>query len=270
MDEKDQMAERPDEAEVKTGDDAGDTALAESDAAEGKSGDAGKGDDDGDGGWKALALKHKADAEENKRLKARLEELESKAAETGATVPPTAQPNPQYDANANYAERQAMAEQERLREAMAEVQQDAALGDRKAQLLLASLHFQHQSQMQVVNEIQFAKMPNAEQNLARRYFASGDYRTPEAARKAALGDLSERERGRFESERKALDADKKARESRDVKEVVTRSVPSREVAANGPMKLHQWMTAWEAANERGDTKRLKELTELERTGKIAR
>lgn len=272
VDKQDQMAERPEEAEVKTGDDAERAALTESDDAEGKSGDAGQDEQDA-GGWKALALKHKADAEENKRLKARLEELESeRAAETGANVPPTAQPNPyqQNDPNANYAERQAVAEQERLAALMREVQQDAALGDTKAQLLLASLHYQHQAQVQTVNELQFAKMSSSEQDLARRYFATGDYRTPEAARKAALGDLSVQERERMARQRKALESEQKARESRDVVETVTRSVSSREVAANGPMKLHQWTTAWNAAEERGDTKRLKELMAMEREGRIVR
>lgn len=270
-DKQDQMAERPEEAEVKTGDDT-EKVLAESDAAEGKSGDAGQDEAGDDGGWKALALKHKADAEENKRLKARLEELESeRAAEAGASVPPTAQPPSQtYDPNLAYAEQQAIAEQNRLKALMQEVQQDAALGDKKAELLLSALYYQHQAQVQTVNELQFSKMAPAEADMARRYFATGDYRTPDAARKAALGDLSVKERDRLARERKELESERKARESRDVVDVVTRPVSSREVAAKGPMKLHQWETAWDAARERGDDKRLKELMAMEREGRIVR
>lgn len=267
----DQKTERPEELDPKTGEESPDGESTESAASEGKSGDAGRsGMSDED--WKNLALKYKSDAEELKRLKAEISERDAgrAAGGNGNGEPPTGSqyqpPQPSQGVVDEARQREAQ-----MRAIFEKVQQNAALGDENAQAILSMAYFQHQQSVNTLNELEFSRMAPAEQDLARRYYATGEYGNPKAALRAAKGDLADRERETLARQRKELDSEREARKSRDVVETNVRSVTAREASGlsqDGTMRLDRWSTAWDAAQARGDDKRLKELMALERSGKV--
>jgi len=105
--------------------------------------------------------------------------------------------------------------------------------------------------------LRFDAMPEAERDGARKFFETGDYRTPDAARKAWLGSLSDEERAKLKP-RSERPKPEPVREREEVVDTATRPLSPQGVASRS-LKMGEWHREYDKAEAAGDTKRMNEL-----------
>lgn len=188
--------------------------------------------------WEKNLVKERA---RNKEL---AEEVERLRAGTGSGQPSPAATGPDAD------------EEEQVRAAWMQLEAAAKQGDPYAIVQLATAKEAFRRQRRLESEIERERIPEPEREGTEKFFATGDYRTREAARKAWLGSMSDEEREKLRPRPKREAA---PREREEVVETVTRPVNGAGVSARGNLKMGEWHREWDSASAKGDTKRMDEL-----------
>lgn len=136
----------------------------------------------------------------------------------------------EYEARTNATDQQrSVAHYDPAIAGLAYLQEQADAGSQDAAAQLAVLQGVARS---MTDSQQFGRMSDAERTGAQRYYASGDFRTPEAALKAWRGDQSAETMRQIEAERAQLAADRKAIENgRTSPNLSPRGVSATDVAA---------------------------------------
>jgi len=109
---------------------------------------------------------------------------------------------------------------------------------------------------EIKTDMQFDAMPEAERDLARKEWETQNYRTPEAARKAAIGSLSDEEREKIRP--KTAKREPPTREREEVVETSTRPLSAVGVQQR-QLKRGEWEREFDKATAAGDQKRIDEL-----------
>ncbi len=221
-----------------TPDDGQDVAPVEQNAETGTPDDAGSEDNKG----KLIATlqenvaKERREREERER---RIAELESRLA---GTTPPT----PEAGSN-----NRAAAYAEALRAAAA----DPGHPNHDYAVFEMEKWRRQQSEIAEVKiNLQFDALPETERDGARKFFQTGDYRTPEAARRAWLGSLSDDERAKL----KPRTFSPRREEREEIVDTATRPLSPAGVSQR-TLKMGEWHREYDKASAAGDTKRIDEL-----------
>jgi hypothetical protein len=113
---------------------------------------------------------------------------------------------------------------------------------------------------EVKRDLKFDAMPDDERDGARKFLESGDYRTPEAARKAWVGSLDDDARKKLKrfSGNSPKPKDAPAREREEIVDTATRPLSPAGVSQR-TLKMGEWGREWDKAEGAGDTKRMDEL-----------
>lgn len=187
----------------------------------------------------ANRLQAELDAEREKR--AELEKWLEETRRTTATPPTTG-----HDA-----------EEQKLQATYLKLKTAADAGDEGAYFILKTNEALFNTLNDLKRDRQWDRIPDAQRKGAEEYYKTGDYRTPEAARKAWLGDLTDEARqalnGKPEHRRPAREPERD-----EVVDTATRPLSPAGVTARR-LSPADWTKAWDKAEAAGDDKTLDEL-----------
>lgn len=209
-------------------------------------------DDAGDDKGKLIATLQRNVAE-TKRLAAereeRIRQLEAEVnARNGATTPPTTGAASEIDREMAVIQKM-NARIEAAANDPNHPEHEAALYERARNRAM----FERLERMSL--DARFSAIPDAEREGARKLFETGDYRTPEAARRAYLGSLSDEEREKLRPRPKR---EVPAREREEVVETSSRPLSAVGVQQRA-LKMGDWHREFDKASAAGDTNRMDEL-----------
>lgn len=187
--------------------------------------------------------------------KSRVEAETRRLAEERAYQPPTYDPQ----------ERQTQAELLQIQADIEEVQKFAP-HDAQARLFLRSLQQQARDKQNFLTELDFRRLSEPDEELARKYYATGEYKTAKAALKAAKGDLYEQERQQLERDKKRIAVETEARKEGRV-DTSVRSVGAAEVRSR-QMSAAQFAARLQEADDADDFEAKRKLVLDRRNGAI--
>lgn len=189
------------------------------------------------------------------RYNADVEARDTRIAELTAELDAARRPQPTPPTTGVNEKQQKLLRTMRGLEAMAEQGDDGAL------FLLETNRELYNNLQELKTEQAFAEMDTKERAGARKFWETRDYRTPEAARKAYLGSLTDDERVALKPkpERRRPDPEP---EPEDRVDTATRPLAAAGVEKR--MKAAKLIEEWDKAERAGDDKRLNELRGMPR------